>query len=363
MRRLAFLTLLAAGCSPASFGAKSMELGVMPQSSKIQGRDGGSSGLVWGHSVWSFGDTVLNLDDDEGSNWHHNSFSITDDVTASDGIDGFSERLDSAGAPAYFLAPTADEDAFNTAHRGDPCAESPCGARWAAWPGPPIWDDAGQRAIIFYGLIYAEPGSFNFHGVGQSVAVWSDYASAPERPVITPGADPNHPTLLFGQDEPAWGTAAVIDGGMLYAFACDSDSDGFSPPCYLAQVAPADLLNHDAWQYWNGSTFTASLDAKRSLFAGAPSVTIAKSAHLGEWTAIYAAPLSNQVMIRTARTLTGPWSDAKLLFTANKNPAGAYDSNWHPEYDDGANLYVSFSRSNNMGLFGSEFALVQVVLP
>ena len=84
MLRLLILVTLA-GCTPDSFGARAVELGILPQASTIQGRDGGPSGLVWGHSVWSFGDTVLNQNDVEGTNWHHNSFSITDDLAGRDG--------------------------------------------------------------------------------------------------------------------------------------------------------------------------------------------------------------------------------------------------------------------------------------
>ena len=354
------LFLLACGCGAASFGAHAVEAGVLPQSAKIQGRDGGQSGLVWGHSVWSFGDTVLNVSDELGGNWHHNSFSITDDLDGSDGIGGFSERLDSAGAPAYFLAPTADEAAFNADHYGDGCKVQPCGARWAVWPGPPIWDAARDRALIFYGLIYAEPGDFNFRGVGQSVAIWSDFSSAPERPVISPGAD--HPTLLFGDGDPPWGTGAMIDrDGMLYAFGCDSDADGLSPPCYLARVDPAKVLDRTAWRTFDQGQWSES--GKSSLFVGAPTVTVGWNAHLQKYLAVYCEPLSNRVVGRTADALTGPWTDARLLFEAKKPSGGAYDASWHPEYDDGATMYVSFSRSNGMGWFGSEFALERITLP
>lgn len=360
--RGALVVALLAGCSPGSFGAQATEVGVLPQSPTIQGRDGGPSGVVWGHSVWTFGDTVLDLSDAEGTNWHHNSFSITDDRQAGDGISGFTERLDGAGAPRYLLAPTAEEAVFNAEHRGDPCKVTPCGARWAVWPGPPIWDAARSRALLFYGLIYGEPGDFNFRGVGQSVAVWSDFAAEPQRPVVSPGAE--HPTVLFPTGEPPWGTAALIDGDQLYAFACDSDGNGLAPPCYLARVEPARVLERSAWRSWDGAGFSAG--GKQALFTGAPSITVARSRHLGLWAAIYCEPLSNRVVLRTAAELTGPWSDARLLFEASKEPAGAYDANWHPEYDDsdeGNTLYVTFSRSNHKGWFGSEFALVKVVLP
>lgn len=358
MRHLILFCLLAA-CGPASVGAQATELGVLPQSAVIQGRDGGPSAVVWGHSVWTFGDTVLNQNDQQGSNWHHNSFSLTDDREAADGITGFSERLDPAGAPRYFIAPTADEAAFNADHGGDSCKVKPCGARFAAWPGPPIWDAAHNRAMVFYGLIYAEPGDFNFRGVGQGVALWRDFSSEPERPVITPGAE--HPTLMFTAEEPPWGTAAVLDGGQLFAFGCDSSRNGLSPPCYLARVDPGSVTDRSAWRFWNGTEW--SPDSKEALFSGAPSMTVARNQRLGLWTAIYCEPLSNHVMLRTAAALTGPWSDAKLLFEAQKDPPGAYDANWHPEFDLGNLLYVTFSRSNHLGWFGSEFALVKVELP
>ena len=70
---------------------------ILPQSPKIQGRDGGPSGLVWGHSVWTFGDTILNMNDEAGTNWHHNSFSITDDLNASDNISGACEPVAATG--------------------------------------------------------------------------------------------------------------------------------------------------------------------------------------------------------------------------------------------------------------------------
>jgi hypothetical protein len=359
------LALVATGChpSPSSFGAVAEPLGIVPQSSTIQGRDGGQSGLAFGHSVWTFGDTVLNAPDAEGVNWHQNSWSYTDDLTGGDGISGLTEPTDSAGAPVYFVPPTADEAAFNAAHYGDSCAQTPCGERWAAWPGQPLWDATSGQALVFYGLVHAAPGDFNFYGVGVGVAVWTDFASLPQRPVVSPGAE--HPTLLFSQGEPGWGTGALISGGQLYAFSCDTDGGGFSPPCSLARVPAAQALDRQAWTYYDGSGWSSSMSSRATLFAGGSTVTVSFNAHVGAFTAIYAEPLSNDVVIRTAPALTGPWSDRQLLFTADNPGGSSYDASPHPEYEEqgGKILYVTFSRSNGQGWFGSEFALVRVTLP
>src|SRR5438105_3352277 len=129
--RLAVAVLLLAGCHsrpPGIAVAQSAEVGVVPQSGLIQGHDGASSAMLFGHSVWLYGDTPLTVADAAGETWHTNSFAVTDDLDASDGLSGFRERLDAAGAPLQLIANTAEEAAFNQAHRGDPCAAAPCGA-------------------------------------------------------------------------------------------------------------------------------------------------------------------------------------------------------------------------------------------
>jgi hypothetical protein len=363
MRRIApALLLLMLSCHRQPRVASAREVGIVPYAKAIQGRDGGNSALLWGHEVWDFGDTALNVQDERGSQWHSNSMSFTDDRDASDGISGFTERSDSAGAPRYFVANTAEEQAFNDAHAGDPCQQTPCGARWAVWPGTLVYDAARDRALIFYGLVYAETGDFNFHGVGQGLAVWSGFDLEVDRPELSPGAE--HPTLLFGQDEPDWGAAAVVDGDWLYAFS--SSGNALGPDCRLARVALGQATDRTAWRYWDGKAWSPSMADATSLFTCAPIVTVARNDHLGAWVALYSAPLSNEVRLRTASQLTGPWSDSEKAFDADHRASDGYtyDAILHPEYSEQAGkvLYVTFTRPSGVGWFGSEMALERVEL-
>lgn len=360
----AAVSLSGLGCGEGADAtvASAKEVFVLPQSASIAGRDGGLSGLCFGHSVWAFGDTVLTLEDEQGSTWHHNSFSFTDDLIARDGISGFGEPTDSKGAPRYLIAPTEDEAQFNQAHQGDPCQEMPCGARFAAWPGNPVFDGQNNRAFIPYGLIYAEPGDFNFKGVGQSIAIWNSFDSMPERPVIHP--DWEHPTLLFKEGEPSYGLGAVISEGQLYSFDCPLD--GFSRPCTLARVALDKALDRSAWQFWNGSTWTSDMHDTEVVFDGAPIMTVSYNAYLQRWTVIYSDNLSNDVCIRTAEALTGPWSDELVLFVADRKQGDGtvYDASPHPEMaeDNGRVLYISHSRPTGTGWFDAELAVWRVEL-
>lgn len=339
------------------------ELGVLENLPGVRGRDGAVSALLWGRSVWSYGDTVLDVPDFEGENWHHSSFAFTSDLDARDGLTGFEQRVDDAGAPAYFVAPTDDEWAFNRAHRGENCAEPPCGARWAVWPGTMVFDEARSRALVFYGLIYAEPGDFNFRGVGSSVAVWNSFDELPRRPVVSPRAE--HPTLLFGENEPPWGTGAALVDDQLTVFGCGEKDKGLAPPCRLARVAPESVLDRAAWRFFDGSGWVSDASRATVLFEGAPTVTLFFNKHLEAWAVVYAKPLSTEVVLRTAPKPEGPWSAPRKLFTADKPEGSAYDVNIHPELapDDGKLLFATYSRSNGVGWFGSEFVLEKIELP
>lgn len=352
------------GCSdPAGVTViDSKEVFVLPQNAVITGRDGGQSGMLFGKSVWAYGDTVLMSDDAQGTNWHHNSFSFTSDLNASDGMDGFSEPLDAVGAPLYLVPPTDDEETFNVAHRGDNCLEKPCNARFGAWPGQPIFDEKNNRGIIPYGLIYAEPGDFNFRGVGYGFAFWSDFATPPERPIVAEGT--THPTLLFGESEPNYGIAPIIRDGFFYAFSCEGD--GFVKPCTLGRVEVDRLQDRSAWHYWDGEEFVTDRDDADELFDGADIMTLHFNEHVGQWMMIYSGPGTNEAVVRTAPDIWGPYSDTAVLFTGDRKTTEGwtYDMAVHPEFseENGRILYVSFSRPKGTGWFASEIAVVRVEL-
>jgi hypothetical protein len=63
---VALLTTIGCGSSPPA------ELRVV----SAMGRDGATSGLAFGRSVWVYGDTVLEAPDERGEQWHTNSFGI-----------------------------------------------------------------------------------------------------------------------------------------------------------------------------------------------------------------------------------------------------------------------------------------------
>lgn len=360
---------LGGGCgeSPGVEVASAREIGVVAQSPLIVGRDGGYSARLWDHSVWLFGDTVVSVPDAASETWHHNSAAWTQDLQAADGLGGFGQAVDEAGAPTMVIPPNPAELAYNLAHKPDAtgaCAAAPCGGRLAIWPGPVVWDAAGQRALVAYALIQAAPGAFNFASLGCSYASWAGLGAPVERPDVAPGSA--HPSLLFPAPGPRPCTAAIVEGGLLYALDCDTPA-GFARPCRLARVPLTEVFVRSAWRFWSGSTWTAAADGAEAVFDGAPMVSLARWTWPSErYAAVYSDPLSDDVVLRTAPALTGPWSDELRLFTSTRKTNGGwtYDALQHAEYqqDGGRVLFVSYSRPTGQGWFGAELALWRVDL-
>jgi hypothetical protein len=340
------------------------DLGTIPTNPDITARDGGYSALFQGVSVWLYGDTFLQSPTADGRTLISDSWSFTSDLNAQSGITGFQERLDSAGAPSMILQETPAEQAYNQAHSGNPCQVQPCGQRWALWPSSIVVDPASGNAVIFYMVVNAQPGAFNFQGFGSSVAVWQNLQGLPQRPAFNPPIVADHPDLMFGQDQPSFGTAALIRNGTLYVYGCGLPNNGADKGCRLGRVDPAQSQNRSAWTFYAGNgNWSQNIGDAVSVFTGSSIASVSWNRFLGLYVAIYSKPFSQDVMMRTATNPEGPWSVESAAFTAMQPASGnVYDAHAHSEYDlnGGQTVYVTYSRST--GSFVSEVRLVALQL-
>jgi hypothetical protein len=294
-----------AGPPPTLSIATVQDLGVIPTNPDILGRDGGYSALFQGNSVWLYGDTFIAKANSEDRTLLSDSWSFTTNLIAQDGITGFQEVLDSSGAPTMILPETPAEQAFNQAHNINNCQAQPCGARWALWPSSIVVNPADNSALIFYMVVSAQPGNFNFQGVGSSVATWQNMQQQPHRPTLNPPIVADHPDLIFTQNEPGFGSASFISDGMLYAYGCDYNSG-----CQLGKVAPSSAQNRSAWSFYAGNgNWSANIGDAISVFNDASILSISWNAFLQRYLAVYSPPFSQNVVMRTSANPEGPWSD------------------------------------------------------
>jgi hypothetical protein len=225
-----------------------------------------------------------------------------------------------------------------------------------------VADPARNRVFVSYGLIAGAPeGDTGFTGGGAAIAVWTDFNQQATRPDL--GYCPDHPTLLFCENDGDWSGTLFADGDTMYGFNCVNT--GFSSDCKLVRVALGNPLDRSSWQVWDGKEWTSDLSKAAKLFEGGLNMRVHYNAYAKSWMGIYSKFFSTEVAYRTAPSLTGPWSAEARLFESHQNNPdnNTYDAYVQPDYSekDGQILYVTFSRSTGT-LFGSEIALVQVTL-
>lgn len=342
------------------------DLGTLPTSPDIVGRDEAYSTAFQGYSVWLYGDTALQNNDASGRNFISNTWSYTTNLNASGGIGGFQERLDSTGSPTMILQETPAEHSFNIAHYWNNCSSNDplCGYRWAIWPSSITVDPVSNQAYVFYTVQYVDNFGV-FQGWGASVAPWQNFNQLPQRPSFNPAVVSDHPDLMFGQSEPSFGSASLIINGMMYVYGCGEDTNGLDKGCRIGRVNPATILDKGTWTFYTGNGQWSSSDVNAvPVFDGLDILSVSWNNYLQKYVAVYASLLSNDVMIRTSPNPEGPWSDEVKAFTAMAPTDGSnniYDAQAHSEYDanGGQTIYVTYSRSLQSG---SEVRLVEVQL-
>lgn len=354
-----------AGGSPARAAAPAVprvisvtELGPIVQNAVIRGRDGAQSALVDGQSMWTFGDTILSVPGQDGDSWADNTLSWTRDLDASDGITLTHDHTDATGAPTEFLPFTSQERRFNARHDPRHCQEAPCGAELALWAGPVVPDPIRDRVLFLYMKLYRVAGHPGWRTIGTGIAV-----QTADGPVTRPIEDPGgfDPTLMFQNAEVGFGSGSLVEGDTLYSYGC---YPGFLVQhCQLGRVPLADALDRSAWTFYAGAgSWSSNIADAVTVFDGGAANQVWFDEALGRYLAVYSQPLSDDVMMRTADQLWGPWSDQTKLFTGVDGRGFDYAALAHPEYerDAGGTIYVTYVRSP--APFSLEVRLVEVVL-
>jgi len=215
-------------------------------------------------------------------------------------------------------------------------------------------------------VVSAQPGAFNFQGIGTSVATWQNLQSTPQRPTLNPPVVPEHPDLLFTQNEPGFGSAAFVNNGTLYAYGCGTPASGSDKGCRLGKVDPSSAQDHSAWTFYAGNgNWSSKISDAISVFSSGPGIlSVSWNSFLQRYVAVYSAEFSQNVMIRTAPNPEGPWSGEAVAFVAMQPSNGnVYDAHAHAEYDvnGGQTIFVSYSRATPAP-FSSEVRLASLTL-
>lgn len=125
-----------------------------------------------------------------------------------------------------------------------------------------------------------------------------------------------------------WNNDSGTNPFQLGAFTRDADwvylfgtPNGRLGDIHLARVAPAQVGDVRQYQYWTGTGWSDEPSAARAVATGpAGEVSVAYDRDLGLWLMVHLEAPAGRIVLRAARSVTGPWSDGQTLATAADYP-------------------------------------------
>ncbi|KAL8691513.1 MAG: hypothetical protein Q9218_003279 [Villophora microphyllina] len=336
-------------------------------------RDGGRGGYLNGQHLFLFSDTGSYSGTTLAQNGNFLDF-VSSSVAVDVGMnalrgdpitlqDGIGEWSDDVGRQRGFAPLTQGEEAYNIAMQGQ-------GQRYALWIESSIIPLDAETGLIYSPIVYDDVNLVTraavFTYTGNTILrITAGGRGGPvaQRPV----------RKLFDQDEPEWGVngglrswgPSGIGGtdGRVYLFA------GVSGGMLMARVAADSTENRDAYQFWNGNSWSTIMPANdsKAFFMEGPIMDIdvfyspRHMTFIAVYLTIYAdstfyyrylnadhaiipsyAPGGDKNLDCAELLLKYQWSDEQVLYKANPGLGGAfiYSGGVHLQYfgsDDIAN--------------------------
>lgn len=144
--------------------------------------------------------------------------------------------------------------------------------------------------------------------------------------------------------------ALTRSGEYVYLFGTTNGRDG---DAYLARARPAGLLDTRQYEYWDGAGWAGRARAAAPVFTGPlGELSVAYHRYLGCWLAMHVDERRKALVLRSADTLTGPWSGGEIVVSGHDH-RGIYGGYFHPWALDGPEIYylVSLWGPYNVFLF------------
>lgn len=166
----------------------------------------------------------------------------------------------------------------------------------------------GPRAYLHYMSVrqWGLPGQWTLNGSGFA---YSDNGGQTWTKAPMMWSGPSN----FGQ------VSLVNNGGYVYVYGIPGGRYGGMK---LARVPEGSVLNKAAYQYWNGSAWiTGNEYAATTIIAGpVGEMSVQYNTYYRKWIMMYLVDSTQQIVLRTADSLTGPWTDAQVVADSSKYP-------------------------------------------
>lgn len=162
-------------------------------------------------------------------------------------------------------------------------------------------------------------------------------------------------------DQPGFGVWVQEHDGYLYLWGSIQPESKSSGDLYLARVRPGDIENLGSYEYLVQAPTAERPDVAPAwapefrpsacLFSDVPNeMSSSWNEHLGMFISLTTYRRENQLVIRTAPELTGPWSEPQVVYRPEMTtPASLFNAGKeHPEFarDGGKITYMTFIDSS-----------------
>lgn len=142
--------------------------------------------------------------------------------------------------------------------------------------------------------------------------------------------------------------AFVRDDGWIYLFGIPAGRFG---PAQLARVRPGRLLEREAYRYWDGEAWTPDIGSAAPVVPGpVGELSVAWHEELGVWVMLYLDQPREGIVVRTAKSLTGAWSEPELVVSAADLPT-LYGPFIVPGSMEGDRIAFTLSRYDRYNVF------------
>jgi hypothetical protein len=142
-----------------------------------------------------------------------------------------------------------------------------------------------------------------------------------------------------------FGQVAIVESdGCLHFFGIPGGRYG---GVQLARVRPGRILDSASYEYWDGGRWTPSIASAATIVPpNVGELSVRWNSYYRRWLMMYLDDPVGHILLRTAKQLTGPWSEPKIVTTSAQYPS-LYAPYITPLWNDGPDIYF------NMSVFGS----------
>lgn len=145
--------------------------------------------------------------------------------------------------------------------------------------------------------------------------------------------------------------------GYVYMFGTQNGRFG---PLHLARVAEDQILDKDAYTYWDGANWAVEDTAATEIVpAAVTELSVQYNEYLGKWMMMYMTDSADmdalEIVFRTADSPEGPWSEPTAVATSLDLP-GMYSPYLHP-WNEGPEVHFTLSLWGPYNVFQYAFTL------